>query len=272
MHGGHKRLGVLPVNGRSRAGIAACMLAVLLLVSSAGASAASPIATASDYDCSDFGSQAEAQEHLLPGDPDGLDADGDEIACESNPCPCSTSTGSNGGGGGPTNPPPPPEPPKLRKAAAKQAAWAKARRFDQRNTRVRGVMLNGCVRRSKYQVNCRLVADGKVGSRVTICNIGVIVRGEGSDASARLRPRCRSYLELSAARAIPALRSAANEVAEKPAELQEVARHSLVIFTARAWWTRSTPTAEECSALVIAELNRRDEVEVRSRDFACSPL
>jgi len=37
----------------------------------------------SDYDCSDFNSQKEAQKYLLPGDPYGLDGDGDGKACES---------------------------------------------------------------------------------------------------------------------------------------------------------------------------------------------
>jgi hypothetical protein len=36
-----------------------------------------------DYDCSDFSSQSQAQGFLLPGDPYGLDGDGDGIACES---------------------------------------------------------------------------------------------------------------------------------------------------------------------------------------------
>jgi hypothetical protein len=44
-----------------------------------------------DYDCSNFANQAEAQEYLLPGDPYGLDADHDGVACESLPCPCSGS-------------------------------------------------------------------------------------------------------------------------------------------------------------------------------------
>ena len=37
-----------------------------------------------DLDCADFATQAEAQAHFLahPGDPDGLDADDDGIACE----------------------------------------------------------------------------------------------------------------------------------------------------------------------------------------------
>lgn len=42
-------------------------------------------AAAADLDCSDFATQEEAQENLLPGDPHGLDADGDGIACEDLP-------------------------------------------------------------------------------------------------------------------------------------------------------------------------------------------
>jgi endonuclease YncB( thermonuclease family) len=69
---------------------------------------------AADRDCSDFSSQAAAQEFFIAAggptsDPNRLDADGDGIACESNPCPCSS------GGGAPAAPPvipvpPPPEP------------------------------------------------------------------------------------------------------------------------------------------------------------------
>lgn len=64
-----------------------------------------------DYDCSDFPSQAAAQEAFInaggpSSDPYRLDGDGDGIACESNPCPCA-------GGGSPSTPQvpsPPPEP------------------------------------------------------------------------------------------------------------------------------------------------------------------
>jgi hypothetical protein len=38
-----------------------------------------------DCDCSDFSSQSQAQQYLLPGDPYRLDGDGDGIACESLP-------------------------------------------------------------------------------------------------------------------------------------------------------------------------------------------
>lgn len=51
---------------------------------------------ARDRNCDDFRNQASAQEWLdshAPGDPAGLDADGNGIACESLPCPCSTGEG-----------------------------------------------------------------------------------------------------------------------------------------------------------------------------------
>jgi len=54
-------------------------------------------ASAKDANCTDFSSQAAAQSYFISrggpySDPDGLDSDGDGIACESRPCPCSTST------------------------------------------------------------------------------------------------------------------------------------------------------------------------------------
>jgi hypothetical protein len=61
-------------------------------------------ASAVDYDCADFSSQAEAQEYLYPGDPHNLDGDSDGVACEDLPCPCSYASP-------PSPPPPPPEGP-----------------------------------------------------------------------------------------------------------------------------------------------------------------
>jgi len=58
-----------------------------------------PVATRKqDYNCSDFKNQAQAQKKLLPGDPYRLDGDGNGIACESLPCPCSKKkVGGDGG-------------------------------------------------------------------------------------------------------------------------------------------------------------------------------
>ncbi|WP_372736382.1 excalibur calcium-binding domain-containing protein [Nocardioides sp.] len=78
------------------------MFALVMFVSLASASPAQ----AKDKNCSDFNSQAAAQQYFESngGGPnnnvDGLDADGDGEACESNPCPCS---GYSGGGGGGNN-------------------------------------------------------------------------------------------------------------------------------------------------------------------------
>lgn len=51
-----------------------------------------PGAEAADKDCSDFSNQKQAQEfferHGTEEDPHGLDAEGDDVACESLPCPC----------------------------------------------------------------------------------------------------------------------------------------------------------------------------------------
>ena len=44
-----------------------------------------PAPAGGDYDCSDFETRAQAQRQLLPGDPYGLDADGDGVACEELP-------------------------------------------------------------------------------------------------------------------------------------------------------------------------------------------
>ena len=74
---------------------AVCVASVIALTSPP------PAAHAVDYDCANFSNQAEAQGYLLAGDPYNLDGDGDGVACESLPCPCSY---------GSILPPPPPSP------------------------------------------------------------------------------------------------------------------------------------------------------------------
>jgi endonuclease YncB( thermonuclease family) len=103
---------------RSRALLAAPVLALvagILAVLSAGP------AQAYDRDCGDFSSQRAAQIFFLnnggPGsDPHALDAEGDGVACESNPCPCLTAKFL--GGSTPSTPPPA----KKRGKQVKQAA------------------------------------------------------------------------------------------------------------------------------------------------------
>ena len=48
-------------------------------------SSSPPGGAGGDRDCSDFSSKAAASQALRPGDPDGLDKDGDGVACESLP-------------------------------------------------------------------------------------------------------------------------------------------------------------------------------------------
>lgn len=59
-------------------------------------SVAGPAQAMGDKDCGDFATQAEAQAFYLANggpaaDPHRLDAEGDGLACETLPCPCSTS-------------------------------------------------------------------------------------------------------------------------------------------------------------------------------------
>ena len=81
------------------------------------------IAQADDQNCSDFASQADAQQHLRadPSDPDGLDArpgpadgndqaGGDGIACESNPGPFDREPVFADSQPPPTDPPPTTQP------------------------------------------------------------------------------------------------------------------------------------------------------------------
>jgi endonuclease YncB( thermonuclease family) len=90
------------VNGHTRF-LAVLFFGLAVALVMVGAWSRTP-ARALDYNCSDFANQAEAQEHLLPGDPYHLDGDHDGVACESLPCPCSKATGGGGGGSSPAVP------------------------------------------------------------------------------------------------------------------------------------------------------------------------
>jgi len=235
--------------------------AAAFLLASAGS------ASGVDYDCSDFATQEEAQEYLLPGDPYGLDGDNDGVACEDLP----SGGGGGGGGGGTPEPPPPPEPPKLRKGAAKRAARAKARHYDRIHAQVSGIVFQGCSRRSKYKIACSFYTDGRGANFETRCNLRVVVRGEGSLASAKLRAHCRRERILSFQRAKEAMEPEAERIAEKTVRLIGLARQSRTVIVGEAIWTRTTSVRERCSVELAAVLLNSGAVEVRSRYLECLP-
>jgi hypothetical protein len=240
---------------------------------------AAPTASAArhrDYDCADFATQAEAEEYLLPGDPYNLDADGDGIACEDLPCPCSYSPGS---GGEPTEtnhrPPPPPKPPKLNKAVARAAAQAKARRFARRSLLVSHVSFQGCSRRSRQKIRCGFTGRGRTRTKATTCAITVVVTGEGSNAKARLRARCRSsrILFLTFARATREIRQAAEGLVAVGVTVSGAERISPVEIEADVEWSKPFPSGKgvrECVARFDARLNGADEVVVTHEPSVCT--
>jgi hypothetical protein len=245
-----------------------------------GFAAQAPSASAQrrDYDCADFANQAEAEEYLLPGDPYNLDADSDGIACEDLPCPCSYSPGGGGGGGGNTTtaptPAPPPKPPKLNKAVARSAAVAKSRRYNRRNRPISRVSFQGCRRTSRYKIRCSFYGTGRSQTMSTACNIAVLVKGEGSLASTKLRASCRSerLLYLTFQRALPAIREAGEELTSRGVTLVDSERISAVWIEATAEWMQPAKSGrEECEARFYARLNRFDELLVGHSGTRCDP-
>lgn len=78
-----------------------------------------------DQNCSDFPSQAAAQQHLRadPSDPDNLDANNDGVACESNPAPYDRQpVGTGSSAPSPTSPPAYSAPPTNKPVPATTAA------------------------------------------------------------------------------------------------------------------------------------------------------
>jgi Excalibur calcium-binding domain len=86
------------MSARRSIGMPAVLVAIGAAVAFGGAGVAS--AYEADRDCSDFSTQAAAQMFFIEhggsasNNFDDLDADHDGIACESNPCPCSTAQGT----------------------------------------------------------------------------------------------------------------------------------------------------------------------------------
>lgn len=151
--------------------------------------AAPASAQATDYDCSDFSNQAEAQEYLLPGDPYNLDGDNDGIACEDLPCPCSYEEGGGGGGGGggeEGTPPPPPPPYHLTMAGARRAARGVLRKFIARSVRVTTGRLGTCRRRAERLIQCPATARGETATGRTTCHLRITVRAVNRHPKARL--------------------------------------------------------------------------------------
>jgi Excalibur calcium-binding domain len=257
----------------------ALVLSTVIVACLAGASGAAA-AKHLDYDCADFATQAEAEEYLLPGDPYNLDGDNDGIACEDNPCPCSSTPGGGGGGGGgettteaPAAPAPPPKPPKLNKASARSAALAKARLYNHRNRLISLISFQGCHRTSRQKVHCTLHGRGLTKTLRSSCEIRVVVTGEGSNADAKLRATCRSerLLYLTFARAVPAIRLAGEEVARRGVALVVTERINDLEIEATLEWERTTKVKEECGARFVARLNSLDELLVSNEAPECVP-
>ena len=251
--------------GRITTLLTLCALTALALV---------PSAAMADLDCADFATQEEAQEQLLPGDPYGLDADGDGIACETLP---SGGGGGGGEGGGSTEPEPPPPPPKLDKDAARDAAYDAARRFVRASTAVDRLTFQGCSRLSRHRIDCRFIARGETKALRTTCHLRIVVRGEGQAASAQnRRPRCqaRQTAILTLARAKPALQAEANRIAGKQVTVFAIVRLDSLAFSGQAEWQGVSPTgtSELCSVEVLVEQLPSKALRTRARDYVCEAL
>ncbi len=243
----------------------------LLLLSAIMVIAGSERAIAGDLDCSDFETQEEAQENLAPGDPDGLDADDDGIACETLP-----SGGGGGEGGGSTEPAAPEPPPyKLSKPAARAEAKQLARKFVRRNAGVDSLTFGGCHRLALRRIDCDLTARGSDAVSRTTCQLRIAVRARNRRPAARLSSHCdtRPTLRLTAEKARAAIRPRASELADKPVAIVSLERISATAFYGLAEWTQpaiSPPgSIETCFALMEAALDSSGRLTVSLIESDC---
>lgn len=243
------------------------LAAALLVLSVMPATAA-----AEDYDCSDFSNQAEAQEHLLPGDPYGLDGDNDGIACEDLPCPCSYEEGSGSGGdGGPSKPAPPYH---LTKSAARHEARRITRKFANRNPRVDRFTVGACNRKAERRIDCQATARGKTSDTATTCHLRIAVRAVNRHPVGRLiSPHCttKSTLRLTADQARAAIKKKGAEIAGKPVVVIFVEREGARQFVGAVEWTQQNTAQqkEECSASFEVEMTLSREIRTSTIESSC---
>lgn len=229
-----------------------------------------PTAAARDYDCADFASQAEAQEYLLPGDPYGLDADNDGIACETLPA------GGSGGGGGGGKAKQAPPPYRLDMRAARQAATAVARRFTRRSPHLTSTSVGSCRRLAERRLDCLATSRGRTALERTTCHLRIAVRAVNRQPRASIassRCRTRQTLRLSAARARAEILTRAAGLAGKPVGLMFMERRAPRRFFGLAEWTRrdSANRPEECAASLEAFQRSPRAVAVSVLELDCEP-
>lgn len=225
-------------------------------------------AAALDYDCGDFATQEEAQEYLLPGDPYGLDADNDGIACEDLP------SGGGGGGGGETGTKPPP-PPELDKSVARRAAKHAARSFVNGSSRLDSATFRGCHRKSLQHIRCDFLGRGQTRDSRTTCKFKVSVEGLDQSYSTQVgHVSCRSEERpiLGAAEARAAMQESATSIAGKAVQL-ELERRNRLVFAGWASWRQASPETggrETCELELVVELMRAGSLHTRTRNLHCS--
>lgn len=245
------------------------ILSPLLFAISAFFVLAPSSAAALDYDCSDFASQEEAQEYLLPGDPYNLDGDNDGVACEDLP----SAGGGEGNGGGST--PPPPPPPELDKDVARRAAKHAARTFVDRSSRLDSVAFRGCHRKALQRIDCNFRGQGETSAQRTTCAFRVSVEGLDQDYSSRVGHvvcHTKDRPLLGRAEAKQAMQESAANTAGKAVQL-ELERRNRLVFAGWASWRKAltgNASSETCEVELVAELMRSGDIDVQTRNLHCT--
>jgi excalibur calcium-binding domain-containing protein len=231
-------------------------------------------ASAKDLDCSDFSTQAEAQENLLPGDPYGLDGDNDGIACEDNPCPCSSGSGGEADSPPTEIAPPKPPPYRLSKSSARRIAKHLVGLVVNRSPNLDFATFGGCRRLAERQILCRLGATGRTATQKVTCKYKVSVRAKDRHPVGRIvARRCRAVqiLFLTFTRAKRAIVPAATEIAGKR-PVVELTRLNRLEFEGSAEWSRPVNGGtERCEVEMVAQLLPSNTVRVEAGASVCEP-
>jgi hypothetical protein len=161
----------------------------------------------------------------------------------------------------------------LKKAAAKNAAWGKARRFDRRNPNVSRVSFRQRTRVSRKRVVCGFTATGSSPGLITTCYLKVKVVGEGSVILATgVSARCGSESVITYEEALEAFQEKGDDLAEQATRVFGLARLSQKVYEGSARWSRTTPAKETCTMEMTARLIGANSVTVRTWPVECEAV
>lgn len=242
------------------------IIGVIVAVGAAFAPAAA--ATPEEPLCAEFGSQADAQALLRPGDPKRLDPNGNGVACETNPCPCAyVDSRTDSPGSFPAAAPPHP----LTNRVARNISKRLGRGVVVDSVELQRSYVNECRRLSSRRIGCSLTIRGKSQKSKITCEYRVDVRArQGRYVGRIVAQRCRqqSLAKLTYKRALRAFETRLEELVDMPT-LVALFRTSRTSFVGNALWKPHADRDDFCVIQATIEFSSSRLVLVTTDPPVC---